>query len=135
ERPRGYRSLGQYVGAGRRRRARLDAQLREDPLEMLAHRARARAKDGADVLVRLPFADPVEDLGLTLGQAQLLERGVVGLGVVLFEHQEIVRRVGNQPDVEPRTLAHQDKWFWRLSQRTVAQAHRLGPDPAVEIFG
>lgn len=60
------------VGAGGGTGAAADAEALENVLQVVLHREKAAIEDVRDFRVGLPLGDPVQYLGLTRGQIQLL---------------------------------------------------------------
>src|SRR5687768_7880523 len=77
---------------------RLDAELPEDPLEMLGHRARACPEDDADLAVGLAFRDPRQDLRLARAQPECRERLGGDRATPLADEQGALSPFG-QPDL------------------------------------
>src|SRR5262245_25919949 len=60
-------------GASGRCRARLNAELSVNMLQMVVHRGRGDAKQRGDFAVALAFGDPLEHFGLPPAQAECLQ--------------------------------------------------------------
>ena len=124
-----HRQVGEHLRRGGG--ARLDAERREDRLQVPGDGVRADLQDRGDLAVRLPLREPREHLGLAPCEPEGFEGTWRDPGEPFPKHQEAAIGFRERPDLEPATVSLDDERLpWR--GRSSSGGPRMRGEPSRE---